>query len=990
MNRIKIILIVTFLLNIVPVWAQSTAGTEFWLTFGQNRGTTAGTVGLKIRIISGDSPCSGTIYFTETKSSVPFTLPARGIYDYTLKENEKKAVYNTETGTTYKSIHITSNNSITVYAMNQYNQTTDATNILPVNVLDNIYYQISYKPSQTNSDAYAVIGTKSNTKLYHNGVLATTLDSGQVYYRTSATDMTGTHIKADNPVAFFALNHGAEIPTGYGYIDNLFQQLLPVSTWGMEFLVPVSHLTRDIVRIVASENNTNITQIGGKLLFPEGGQTKLTDLKAGQFVELEVKLSNNGCFIYANKPVGVCAYLTGGTYNDPTSKRTSDPSQTWISAKNHTVTEVSVAPLLPLVISKIDSHFAIVITATSTKENTQVSISGNSATGLFGGSWIDNTDAKMSFYNMPLKELNKVYHFSNDKGLIVMSYGTGTDESYYFNNYFTLGKNPFAVFFANDFYYLDLLSHALCTPEVVFRAELSEPISSPGSLKWFIDDVEELSARDQITWSKSFPMGDYDIRMDFRFENGETTSVEATLSMGVPIHITISPQGGGYIEGDTCYKMGGEANITAVPNVGYEFVNWTENDDFLSTDSLIIFTVTGSRSLVANFKIKHYDITVSANPPEGGTALEDYFDIPHGTSVTVYATPNPDYTFINWTINDIPVSTDATYNFPATQSCNLVANFAYKTYYITTIPSPTIGGNTFGDGYYPLGDSATVSAIANDEYSFLYWTENSTIVSNKASYSFVVTESRTLVAKFSKGECIINVEIPNEDYGSVTGAGMYETNDTIRLEAIANYCYRFESWTIDGVVVSTDNPYIFIATESVNLVANFSALDFDTYAPILWCNTFMLNLKKLREDGYEFTGCLWYKNGIEEPDTRTINEFSYSAGPYEGDRLEFAPTYYMFELITKNFGNLCSSKKMIENCTFHKGLMAYPNPVWAGNQITVAGFTPNSVIYIYNQYGACVGSTVSAENTTTLTLNYPPGIYLIRSEHKTAKILIIK
>jgi hypothetical protein len=212
----------------------------------------------------------------------------------------------------------------------------------------------------------------------------------------------------------------------------------------------------------------------------------------------------------------------------------------------------------------------------------------------------------------------------------------------------------------------------------------------------------------------------------------------------------------------------------------------------------------------------------------------------------------------------------------------------------------------------------------------------------------------------------------------------------VRVEAFANSCYRFANWTINGVVASTDNPYVFTVTKNTDLVANFYALDFDTYAPILWDNTFMLNLRKLREDGYEYTGCLWYKNGIEEKDTRTINEFSYSAGPYEGDLLELSPTYYMFELITKNYGNLCSSKKMIDKYTLHSSMLAYPNPVQTGTSLTVVGFTPNTPIYIYNQYGACVGSSITSENATTLTLNYPPGIYLIRSNNKTAKVLIVK
>ena len=49
-----------------------------------------------------------------------------------------------------------------------------------------------------------------------------------------------------------------------------------------------------------------------------------------------------------------------------------------------------------------------------------------------------------------------------------------------------------------------------------------------------------------------------------------------------------------YYEGETC-------TVTATPNAGYGFVNWTENDVAVSTDASYTFTVTADRNLVANF-----------------------------------------------------------------------------------------------------------------------------------------------------------------------------------------------------------------------------------------------------------------------------------------------------------------------------------------------------------------------------------------------------
>ena len=49
-----------------------------------------------------------------------------------------------------------------------------------------------------------------------------------------------------------------------------------------------------------------------------------------------------------------------------------------------------------------------------------------------------------------------------------------------------------------------------------------------------------------------------------------------------------------FYEGETCV-------VTATPNEGYGFVNWTENDAAASTDASYSFTVASDRNLVANF-----------------------------------------------------------------------------------------------------------------------------------------------------------------------------------------------------------------------------------------------------------------------------------------------------------------------------------------------------------------------------------------------------
>ena len=72
-----------------------------------------------------------------------------------------------------------------------------------------------------------------------------------------------------------------------------------------------------------------------------------------------------------------------------------------------------------------------------------------------------------------------------------------------------------------------------------------------------------------------------------------------------------STNGREYYQGQTCF-------VTAVPNDGYDFLNWTENGEVVSSDAEYSFTVTENRNLVANFiavVAEYYPDTNEPNSP---------------------------------------------------------------------------------------------------------------------------------------------------------------------------------------------------------------------------------------------------------------------------------------------------------------------------------------------------------------------------------------
>ena len=97
------------------------------------------------------------------------------------------------------------------------------------------------------------------------------------------------------------------------------------------------------------------------------------------------------------------------------------------------------------------------------------------------------------------------------------------------------------------------------------------------------------------------------------------------------------------------------------------------------------------------------------------------------------------------------ISSNASYTFTVNANHNLVANFTYipPTYTVSVSANPANGGNVTGDDTYEEGQSCTVTATPNDNYTFNNWTENGEVISSDANYTFTVNENHNLVANFT-------------------------------------------------------------------------------------------------------------------------------------------------------------------------------------------------------------------------------------------------
>jgi hypothetical protein len=101
-------------------------------------------------------------------------------------------------------------------------------------------------------------------------------------------------------------------------------------------------------------------------------------------------------------------------------------------------------------------------------------------------------------------------------------------------------------------------------------------------------------------------------------------------------------------------------------------VNGAQYTAFISAPG---FSSPATQSFTYTTIVVPCTISLSANPAVGGTVSGGGV-INSGTQVTVTATPNPGYRFVNWTEGGIEVSTNASYTFIVNADRTLVANFA--------------------------------------------------------------------------------------------------------------------------------------------------------------------------------------------------------------------------------------------------------------------------------------------------------------------------
>ena len=145
-----------------------------------------------------------------------------------------------------------------------------------------------------------------------------------------------------------------------------------------------------------------------------------------------------------------------------------------------------------------------------------------------------------------------------------------------------------------------------------------------------------------------------------------------------------------------------------------------------------------------------YQLTLEASPAEGGT-VEGAGKYEEGEEVTISATANEGYAFVEWGDGDTNAS--RTYTMPGSAS-TLTATFEAvpEKVTITANVTPEGAGTVSGAGEVNKGSEVTLTATANDGYTFTKWDDDSTSATRTITPTADVTVTATFTANDQPGQ----------------------------------------------------------------------------------------------------------------------------------------------------------------------------------------------------------------------------------------------
>lgn len=366
---------------------NSTQGTEFWFSYMENGYKYNGGLGWvdNTVMVSAKRACSGTISKPDgSLPDIPFTVGANGITNITIPEEYAYNDNNSEE-IGHKSLVLRATDTVSVFISNIATYSFDASFVLPIESLGSEYYiqcfdqEVGTMLGSGLSDriltsAFLIVAVEDNTVVDITTSEATehgfsfpgvptsvTLNAGETFfvrsnYNGDWRDLSGSLVMAHDgkKIAVFNGNTTTCIPIDVGNgRDHIFEQALPVDSWGQQFAVTTSQgRARDFVKIT-SAGEENVVKRNGN---------PIATLDIGESFVFTLSSNEGSCFIETTQPSVVYIYNTTGQDPEEPFGNNGDPSMAWIPPVEQRIDEITFCTFnSDYEFASIDNHYVNIV-----------------------------------------------------------------------------------------------------------------------------------------------------------------------------------------------------------------------------------------------------------------------------------------------------------------------------------------------------------------------------------------------------------------------------------------------------------------------------------------------------------------------------------------------------------------------------------------------------------------------------------------------------
>jgi hypothetical protein len=316
-----------------------------------------------------------------------------------------------------------------------------------------------------------------------------------------------------------------------------------------------------------------------------------------------------------------------------------------------------------------------------------------------------------------------------------------------------------------------------------------------------------------------------------------TTWINSSVEITQQYNLIISSAAYGNVTapgiGTFPYANNQSVTITATPtDACWQFYRWEGDTDTIANMTAASTTIrmNNSYTITANFSIKTFALSVTANNSGGSPYFDGLTPFTCNTSVPIHANTSACYTFAGWiptTGVDVPSAENTNVLMNATRS--LTARYSIKQYTLTI--NAGIGGGTSnpsaGDYTYNCSTVVSVLAMPNDCRILKYWTSSNLSINGSVDNPISITMdgNKDLTPVFeSSATFTLSLDKSPSAGGNPTANGSsFACGTYASIQANTDPCYNFVNWTpANGVTSPTSANTIVLMNTSRTLTANYA------------------------------------------------------------------------------------------------------------------------------------------------------------------------